>query len=140
MMTMPTPTLPTVRLLTGEEYQRLLSFEPFQSGGLPSPEVSRILVAELDGAIVGFWGLFNAVHVEPLWIAEEHRKRPGLVRRLWSAVADQLRSVGVYTAFACIADRDAAQNVPLAMRLGFERVQGDLYVVRIQPQPELTPQ
>lgn len=126
----PTP-IPTLRVLPDEDYPRLLAFEPFATGGLPSPAVSRILVAELGGDIVGFWGLFNAVHVEPLWIHPDHRSRPGLIRRLWTAVQSELRAAGVFTAFACIADRDAAQNVPLALRQGFERVPGDLYMIRL---------
>lgn len=125
-------SLPTVRELPWEEWGKVAHLEPFASQGLPAPEHSRIIVAEQEGTIVAYWGLFSAIHVEPLWIHPDHRKRPGLVRRLWLAVVETLRGAGVRTAFACIADVDAAQNVPLALRHGFVRIQGDLYFVQIK--------
>lgn len=127
--------LPTVRLLPPEEYPRLLPFPSF-AGGLPNPDTSRILVAELNGEIVGFWGLFAAVHAEPLWIHPDHRSRPGLIRRLWTALTNEMRETNTEIAFACIADTDAAKNVPLALRQGFERYAGDLYFVRVPPAEE----
>lgn len=135
--------MPEVRELPPEEWDRLTPFPPFD-GGLPNPEHSRIIVAELGGpggALVAFWGMFSAVHVEPLWIHPDHRKRPGLIRRLWLTVRQTLLDLGIHTAFAAIADRDAAQNVPLAMRIGFDRFSGDLYFVQLQPPvpTDLTP-
>lgn len=130
--TLLTRTVPAVRELPPEEWAKVAHLEPFLTAGLPSPEHSRIIVAEQEGVIVAFWGLFTAVHVEPLWIREDHRQRPGLVRRLWAAVVTTLRSAQVGTAFACIADADAARNIPLALRHGFARVPGDLYVVRVK--------
>lgn len=131
---MPGPNpLPTVRELPPEEWAKVAHLEPFASQGLPAPEHSRIIVAEQEGTIVAYWGAFSAIHVEPLWVHPDHRRRPGLVRRLWSGVVSTLQSAGVRTAFACIADVDAAQNVPLALRQGFQRIPGDLYFVRIDP-------
>lgn len=123
--------LPTVRVLPADEFVRLQAFEPFASQGLPHPDHTVIVVAEQGREIVGFWGLFNAVHVEPLWIAEAHRQRPGLVRRLWDTIVTVLAQHGVQTAFALIAYQDQAQNLPMAQRLGFARLPGDLYFVRV---------
>lgn len=130
--------LPTVRELPPEEWAKVSHLEPFASQGLPAPEHSRIIVAEQEGTIVAYWGAFSAVHLEPLWVHPDHRKRAGLVRRLWNEVVATVRDAGVRTAFACIADVDAAQNVPLALRHGFQRVQGDLYFVQIPPVKETT--
>ena len=88
-------------------------------------------MAEQEGTIVAYWGIFTAIHIEPLWIHPDYRSRAGLVRRLWTEVTATLQAANVRTAFACIADVDAAKNVPLALRHGFTRIQGDLYFVRI---------
>jgi hypothetical protein len=125
--------LPVCRVLPEAEYHRLLSHEPFASGGLPNPAYNRIIVAEVGTEIVACWMVLTCVHVEPLWIHPEHRKRPGLIRRLWTAVAGVLQESHVLVAFGCITDADAAQNVPLALRLGFEKVAGDLYYIRVPP-------
>lgn len=126
--------LPPVRELPPEEWERLLPFPPFDVGGLPAPEYNRIIVAELGGPggeIVAYWMVLTCVHTEPVWIHPEHRSRPGLIRRLWGGVRDILREANVTIAFACITDADAVRNVPLAMRLGFEKLAGDLFYIRV---------
>jgi hypothetical protein len=142
------------RMLPTEEWWRLLPFEPFVRGGLPSPDATRIIVAEVDGPggeIRAFWTITGCVHVEPVWIHPEERKRPGLVRGLWRQVLETLRENGVVSAFACIMDRDAAANTPLVMRLGFQKLPGDLYLLLVPdalgnlpelpgPGPGLTPE
>lgn len=142
------------RMLPVEEWHRLLRFTPFAQGGLPSPDATRIIVAEVGGPggeIRAFWTITGCVHVEPVWIHPEERKRPGLIRGLWRAVLDTLRENGVKVAFACILDRDAAANTPLVMRLGFEKLPGDLFMLLVPdehgtlptlpgPPPGLTPE
>lgn len=126
----PVQALPTVRDLPCEEWDRLLGFEPFASQGLPPPETSRIIVAEVASAagpqIVAYWGLFFALHAEPLWIHPDYRRRPGLVRRLWTGMLDTMRSLNASTAFACVFD----ENVPtqrLAGKAEFTKLPGSLY-------------
>ena len=131
-----TGDLPLVRDLPADDWHRLATLEPFATGGLPNPAFNRILVAEVGGPggeVVGYWMVLTCVHAEPIWIKDEHRKRPGLIRRLWGAVWQVLQENDVQIAFACITDKDAASNVPLAMRLGFEKVPGDLYYIRVPP-------
>jgi hypothetical protein len=129
------PALPVVRDLTGAEFYLVEHLEPFASGGLPNPDLNRIIVAEAGGPggeIVAFWMLATQVHVEPLWIHPDYQKRPGVARRLWGAVWANLQQAGVRLAFACIAD-SAAQNIPLALRAGFQKIPGDLYVLQVTP-------
>jgi hypothetical protein len=122
------------RMLPPEEWPRLLSFTPFSEGGLPSPDATRIIVAEVGGPggeIRAFWTITGCVHVEPMWIHPEERKRPGLIRGLWREVVETLREHGVVSAFACILDRDAAMNMPYVARLGFQKLPGDLYMLLV---------
>jgi hypothetical protein len=130
-----TRQLPHVRVLPGEEYERLRVFPPF-AGGLPNPDFTRIIVAELGGPggeLVAVWSLIQAIHAEPMWVREDHRKRAGLIRRLWTSVWSELQAVGALMAFAIVADQDAAANVPLVLRLGFEKLPADLYMIRLTP-------
>lgn len=127
--------LPATRDLPPEDWHRLATFWPF-TDGLPDPRFSRIIVAEVGGPggeIRAFWTVMTCVHVEPVWIHPDDRKRPGLVRRLWTAVHTLLLDLDVRVAFACILDKDAAQNVPLALRLGFQKLRGDLYAIYPHP-------
>lgn len=125
-----------VRVLPPEEYHLLQGVHLFAHLPLPDREhFIPVVVQEVKSSrIVGYWFVFDAVHVEPLWIDEEYRKRPGIARRLWKGVQAELERVGAPMAFACIADQDAAQNLPQATRLGFRRVPGGLYFIEVRPE------
>lgn len=115
----------------------MLAFQPFDTQGLPPPETTRIIVAELDGPgtpIIAYWCVFTAIHVEPVWIHPDHRGRAGLVRALWRTIRGVLNG---QSAFACIFDADAPRSAPLARKLGMEKLPGDLYFLsRPAPLPE----
>jgi hypothetical protein len=131
-MSLPMPLV--VRELPAEEWHRLTGVGHFADPTfpIPSPASAAILaVEEPDGTIVGYWWAFTSVHVEPLWIAEAHRHRTGLVRRLWRAMGELLGRSGVSHAYAIIAQAEAPTIVSQATRLGFQRVPGDLYFIRV---------
>ena len=123
----------TVRELKPAEFYKLATLPPFNTDGIPAFGHTRVLVAETENkTIVGYWIIFDAVHVEPVWVAEEYRKRPGLARRGWKKVWEMLSSANVPYAFATILDRDAMPNESLALRLGFTRLPGALYCIRVK--------
>jgi hypothetical protein len=128
-----------VRDLPAEEFHRLQGIGLFEIYDLPNMQHSRAVVGEEvypDGShkIVAYWLVFDAVHVEPLWIHPDHRKKPGFARRLWKGVQDVLVATGVPIAFACIADNDAAENLPQALRLGFKKIPGSLFFIEVRPE------
>jgi hypothetical protein len=128
-----------VRELPPAEFPLLLASPLFQHFGLPDLTHTRAIVAQEAGSgkLVAYWLIFDAVHVEPLWIAEEHRKRPGLARRQWKGVQDVLVETGTPTAYAMIAENDMAANLPQATRLGFRKVPGQLFFIDVKGnQPE----
>lgn len=63
----------TYRLLNPDEYSRLADHPMLKEVKLPEPEHSRIVVAEVDGEIVGFQFLFAVIHMEPIWVDEKYR-------------------------------------------------------------------
>lgn len=119
------------RELEPAEWPRLLEFEPFKSSGLPIDNGHwKILVAEVDGVIVGCTSLHTQVHWDPWWIAEGWRGNPGVVRGLIRQGATVLTNLGIADAFATIEDQNLL-SIALANRLGFEAAPGKLYVIRV---------
>ncbi|HEY6415242.1 MAG TPA: hypothetical protein VIX41_03355 [Acidimicrobiales bacterium] len=136
-MPSPSPALaaPTVRVLPPEEWARLSAYEPFRSGGLPDPTHWRVLVAEVGPDLVGFVCLFDAVHLEPLWIAPEYRLRPRLFEQLltdlWSGARAILRDAEVQAVFAVVDDDHRPRGARFVEHLGFRPAQAQLFVVPV---------
>ena len=71
------------------------------------------VVAENDkGEIVGLCGFLPLVHLDPLWVREDYRGHPTLLRRLWDNTQSELSKA----------------DIPVT--LGFSR-EGDTQVERI---------
>lgn len=123
----------TIRELGPEEMHVLATLPPFNVEGIPAFGHTRIVVAQdvEGGNIVAYWFIFDAVHVEPLWVDPNYRKRPGMARRLWGRVREILEETKVPGAFAMVHDADAMPNASQAIRLGFKRLPGDLYYLRV---------
>lgn len=97
-----------IRELRTDEWPRLEGHEGLSGYPLPDPVGSKILVAEEDTKIVGFWVLVQVVHAEPIWIAPSHRSTT-LAKRMWRALQALLATCRVKTAF-CFADRPDVAN------------------------------
>jgi hypothetical protein len=119
-----------VRELPAAELHRLQEILPEYREGIDS-RTARVIVAEdADGKIVAHWGVFVSVHVEPIHISLPYRKNPGMIRSLWNGVCEILESTGQKVSFAVLAQESPA--LPLAQRLDFEKIEGDLYWVRLR--------
>lgn len=131
-----TSSSPIVRLLPAEEWPRLLTFEPFASGGLPTPDQWRIIVAEEAGQIVAFCCVFAAAHLEPWYIAPSHRRHPGVARGLVRASYQLLRELDIGAAFAIVSDLQPEQQA-IVERLGFTAAPGRLYTIAVDDLEEI---
>jgi hypothetical protein len=124
--------LPTVRVLPPEEWEKLAHIEPFDRTGLPSPGHWRIVVAEVEGVIVGFSCLFDCVHMEPLWIDPAYRARPhafgDVLTGLWAGCRVLLHAADVQMVFAVVGDA-LPRNADFVKHLGFIPAEGTLYIV-----------
>lgn len=142
MSTEPTPQAEPhretrVRELHSSEFWKLQYLPMFQDG-VPALGHTRVIVLETPGEdrdadwlIVGYWFLFDAVHIEPLWIAPEFRKNPGSGRKLWRKVFDVLKSLPIGAAWACIQHTDQEANEEMALRLGFAKLPASVYVLKL---------
>ncbi len=65
----------TIREIEPQEWERLAPVYEANGDRLPSFEANRVIIAEVNGEIVGMCGLNAIVHVGPLWVSEEFRGR-----------------------------------------------------------------
>lgn len=117
----------TIRTLPPDEWDRLLTFEPFRSGGLPDPTFWRIIVAEQAGAIVGFLGIWTAIHTEPFYLAPDVRHQPQLFMGMWAEAQRHLAAAGATMVFATVDD-DQPDLQRLWEKFGFVGAPGRLFV------------
>jgi len=108
-----------VGILDKSEYSRLLGLLPDNSW-IPDPSISRVVVAEDDGRIVGFWVGQMQFHVEPVWVHEEYRNGIAL-GCMWKCVKQMLPKR--YWAFS-----DSNQISAYLKRLGLKRSQYEVYI------------
>lgn len=129
---LPTGAGVTVRVLDPGEYNRLQEAGgPLAGYDLSRIDHMRILGVEEHGRLIGYWAVAVLVHAEPLWLDAPARGRPSVVRKLLTALTSLLQDLECKVAFGVINDRDFDMNLPMARRLGFERVPGDLYVIQV---------
>ena len=95
----------------------------------------QVAVVEVDGAIVAYWVVWRAVHVEPLWIAEAHRKSPSVIGGIVGAMRHLVKESGDPAAF-CVIEQEHFEVVSdYAARLGFHEAPGRLYYFVVEPGP-----
>lgn len=127
-----------VRELEPGEYNRIHEAGgPLAGYDLSAIDHMRIIAVEEAGQIIGYWAVAVLVHAEPLWLGERARGRPGVVRRLLNGLVALLQRLDCQVAFGVINDKDFDINLPMARRLGFERVPGDLYVIKVPTKVQL---
>jgi len=118
----------TIRELGSAEWGRLKDVEgPFHGRVLSPTETARIIVAEVDGTIVGYWVAAATIHLDPLWFNEAYRHHPKVGLAMLGAMVHTLQEVGVTHAYAVIADGDQPVSGELAEKIGFAPVPGRLY-------------
>lgn len=150
LTTLGPPDKPTRTAMTIRGFQLPMDqIARIQEAGGPLAEVdtsnmhkANIAAVEVDGQLVAYWPVWRAIHAEPLWVAEAYRHHPGviraLLRELEKALDPLMQETGEHIAFAIIGDADVLASGRYAMRLGFERVPGDLFFLIRQP-AEQTP-
>ena len=103
--------------------------EALAGHSLPAGSVAAGAI-DSSGRIVAVWCAITVVHLEPLWISPEHRHSPFILRRLWGALRDALRDLGVRHTLTVISP-DVPVTARIAERLGAERMPGDLYTLNV---------
>lgn len=96
---------------------------------------ASVAVVEVEGQIVAYWVVFYALHAEPLWVKESHRKHPGVLRSLIAETTALIQATEEPVAFAIVGQPDLDLHQVDPRRLRFAPVPGDLYYL-VVPGPE----
>jgi GNAT superfamily N-acetyltransferase len=83
----------TCRQLPPEEWSNLADIYRAQADELPQAEQNTAIVAEVDGRIVGMWGLNLIAHAGPLWVDPEWRGQ-GVPDRMGHALDELVKRLG----------------------------------------------
>ena len=119
----------TDRILPPDEWSKLADTELGAACQLWRPEDAAIVVVEDDGAIVATWALCRFWHVEGVWVAPSHRKRPGVVRRLLVAMFSLARRFGVKAAITGAVTDEVRK---LLSHLDAEQLPGTYHVLKLR--------
>jgi len=114
------------RLLPPDEWHRLADYEPFKSGGLPDPDLWRIVVAEDEGRIIGFCGLFETVHWDPWWVDPDYRGNPVVFKDLIAGGVEVMIDHHIQQVHVTIP-HDRPDLERMLTRFGFKPAPGTLY-------------
>lgn len=106
----------TLRILPADEYGRL---KDVADGICPDPKITRVLVAEQDGQIVGRTMLMAPTHIEGTWVREDQRGG-FLGKRLLDGIEAEAKKTGISRLFAYAADVMVAHYL---RRLGYQPVE-----------------
>lgn len=114
----------TYRELTQDEFEQI----PAEAlGGFQLVPGQRVAAA-LEGAeIVGIWVTTWALHAEPVWIREDHRKHPAIIRRMWDGVKKIVRDMDLGGVVGIIPDAVPVDR-RIAEWLGAEKIPGNIYL------------
>ena len=113
-----------IRQLPEEEWERLREIYEANGDVLPPPDNQTAIVAEVDGKIVGVWGINVQVHAGPLWVDPKWRGL-GVPDRMGDALDELVRGLGGkgYLTFP-----SNAQSERVMQRRGLELKDWKVYV------------
>ena len=96
------------------------------------PDHTRVVVMEdATGAIKGYMVVFDCLHVEPLWFDDDvRRKVPKAGIEMIKRALGEAQNAGAQSVFGIILEADKATVAPLAAKMGFTPLPGQLYAIR----------
>lgn len=120
----------TTRVLPTEEWDRLLTFEPFASDGLPDrPDLWRIGVVERDGQIVAFSALFTTVHWDLFHVEPADQGNPAVFKALLERGLRTMVEHQIAVVHTTVASPQPVLEAMLE-RFGFVETPGRLYYLQ----------
>jgi hypothetical protein len=115
----------TYRELTPEEYP--MAPREVVGSEIYTPTNSRILAGFNEkGEIVTTWTMFPMVHIEPLWIREDYRNSPTILRRMAQHMKSMMRESGILSCYTVVMSATPVLR-RFAEWFGAKAVDGTLY-------------
>ncbi len=116
-----------IRILPFEEWDKLDGF-PIAANGFPNPDTCIILVAEVEGEIVGTWEAIAPVILEGFWVREDYRKSLA-AGKMFLTMKSTLQSMGIDRAYTLVQTADVKS---LAEHAGFEMIPGEFCMLNLE--------
>lgn len=116
----------TTRILPPEEWAKLAGTE--LDTALPMLPGTRVIVCELDGAIVGHLALVPMWHAEGVYVTPTQRGR-GVLQFLIAAMHEEARAIGVSTVFPAAATEGM---VHLITRIGGVEIEARWFALAVK--------
>lgn len=113
-------------MLPPEEWSRLVGTD---LADVPLTPHTCVVVVEDGARIVGCWAFVLCLHGENLWIADDHRKKGAVARRLLAGAATVATDTGVRAVCVGVVDPLVATFVN---RLGGVVLDGVPYVMPLE--------
>ncbi|MCE5309637.1 MAG: GNAT family N-acetyltransferase [Acidobacteriales bacterium] len=114
----------TVRHIPPEEWERLRGTYEQQGDTLPRAEQNTAIVAEVDGKIVGMWGINLLIHAGPLWVDPEWRGK-GVPDQMGVALDELVKNAGGKGYLMFPSNKGSEQ---VAVRMGLKPAAWKIYV------------
>ena len=118
------------RVLPVAEWDRLIGTElgeVVKAHALPAD--AEVVVVEDSGEIVGCWSLIPYWHCEGIYVAESHRGKMAVQRRLWTGMMRLAKLHGAKALLTgCVSDR--VQH--LLEHAGAVRLPGETYILPVR--------
>lgn len=99
----------TTRELPRAEWSKLKGTE-LEAVAPHLTDAARVLVVEDGDEVIGCWAFFPVVHAEGVWIADTHRGKSAVARRLMRGMREIVCSMGA-TVMATAAITDDVRGV-----------------------------
>ncbi len=104
-----------VRILDPRSFHRLRGLWE-NDDWIPDPAIAKVVVAEVDGKIIGFWVAQVVCHLEPIWIrpAERNKTVAGALWKKMQAVTEKVTRIYAFS--------DTREIDDYLERLGFKHM------------------
>jgi hypothetical protein len=117
------------RVLAAHEWARLAETDlDLAVWGHLGPADAEIVIVEDAGVIVACWATFLVRHVEGFWVHPDHRKRGGVLRRLFVGMRKVLLDLGTR---AAATQADTPEIDALLRAAGATRIPGTSFLLPV---------
>lgn len=120
----------TTRILPAAEWAKLAGTELEAVWPVLNPETAKVVVVEDHAQIIGCWALIPSWHVEGCWVAEPHRKRGVVARKLWQVMSALASAFGARALFTGCKSDEVRQL--LTRHLSALQLEGEHFVIPVR--------
>lgn len=113
----------TTRVLPVDEWKRLDNIDLT----LYDENLATIMVIERGGEIIARWALMPVYHAEGLWVKEDYRKNPAIIRRLLTGMKVMSENVNAPFVVTMTQDEEVAKLLNKLPKT--ELLKGDFYAI-----------